>query len=107
MLVFRAIWNHRSIVFAVLIMVFIVAFVVYGTVTTANTADQEGLRIAERAINRNVMQCYALEGAYPPSMEYLEENYAMDIDKDRFIVIYTYRGTNVIPQIVIELRQEQ
>ena len=43
------------------------------TVWREDTAgDQETLK---KAIARASVQCYAIEGRYPPSIEYLEEHY--------------------------------
>ena len=38
--------------------------------------EEETLR---KAVARASVQCYAIEGRYPPSVEYLEENYAVQI----------------------------
>ena len=33
---------------------------------------EEGVRVTEQAIRRAAVQCYAIEGEYPPSLEYLK-----------------------------------
>lgn len=104
---FRAIWEHRSIIIAILVLILVVAFIVVGTASTAKTADEEGRRIAERAVRRTVMQCYALEGVYPPSMEYLYENYGLYVDLDRYVVIYRADSAAIMPYIKVELKNAQ
>lgn len=46
-------------------------------------------------------QCYAIEGRYPPSVEYLEENYAVQINRKKYNVFYDGFASNVMPEITI------
>ena len=46
-----------------------------------------------------VDQCYAIEGRYPPSVEYLEENYAVQINRKKYNVFYDGFASNVMPEI--------
>jgi hypothetical protein len=47
---------------------------------------------------------YAVEGRYPESIDYIEENFGIFIDRTRYIVHYQIFATNVFPDIaVIEL----
>ena len=64
------------------------------------TEDEE-LRILEDAIRRASVQCYAIEGRYPPSVEYLEENYAVQINRKKYNVFYDGFASNVMPEITI------
>ena len=38
------------------------------------------------------MQCYALEGAYPPNLEYLEDNYGLILDEQTLCLSLRNRG---------------
>lgn len=60
-----------------------------------------------RAVTRASVQCYAIEGRYPPSVEYLEENYGVRIDRDRYNVFYNGFASNVMPEIVINPIEEE
>ncbi|CBK76046.1 putative uncharacterized protein [Clostridium sp. CAG:149] len=53
------------------------------------------------AIRRASVQCYAIEGRYPPSVEYLEEHYGIVIDRDRYHVFYDGWASNVMPDITV------
>lgn len=63
--------------------------------------QQESL---ENAINRNIIHCYAVEGFYPPSLQYMEENYGLTYDKDLFFVDYRPIGANIRPDVTILVR---
>lgn len=60
--------------------------------------QQESL---ETALYRSVIQCYALEGAYPPSLSYIEVHYGLIYDKDLFFVDYRPIGSNIMPDITV------
>lgn len=69
------------------------------SVTKATKEEQK--RTLEDALHRNVMQCYALEGAYPDSLEYLTTHYALAYDSDCFYVDYRPIGENIFPEITV------
>ena len=66
--------------------------------------DQETLR---KAIARASVQCYAIEGRYPPSVEYLEENYGVQIDRRKYNVFYNGFASNVMPEITVIPAEDQ
>lgn len=55
----------------------------------------------ERALNQSITYCYAVEGAYPESLEYLTEHYGLTYDHDRFFVDYRISGANIYPDVTI------
>ena len=61
-------------------------------------SDREKL---EETLNRAAVACYAIEGAYPPSVEYLEENYRVRIDEERYTVKYELYASNLMPSITV------
>lgn len=64
----------------------------------AGAGEEETLR---SAVTRASVQCYAIEGRYPPSVDYLEENYGIKIDRKRYHVFYNGFASNVMPEITI------
>ena len=56
---------------------------------------------AEAAVRRAVVQCYAVEGAYPADLQYLEERYGLQINHRRYIVDYNILAPHVAPQITV------
>ena len=55
----------------------------------------------ENALNRSITYCYAVEGSYPESLEYLKEHYGITYDEDRFFVDYKIVGANILPDVTI------
>lgn len=64
-------------------------------------ADAEGLEMAEQSIRRAAVQCYALEGIYPPSLDHLKEVYGVSVDESRYFVGYQYIASNLMPDITV------
>jgi len=72
-----------------------------GTGNIAAQTDAEQQKILTQAIQRASIQCYAIEGRYPPSIEYLEDHYGLTIDRERYHVFYEGWASNIMPDITV------
>ena len=63
--------------------------------------DEESERAIKAAVERCAMQCYVVEGAYPPSLDYLKERYGLQIDEERYTVKYFAFAENLMPDITV------
>ena len=72
-----------------------------GVLSMSDRMDREGAETLRSAIARASVQCYAIEGRYPPSVQYLEENYGIRIDRERFHVFYEGFASNIMPDITV------
>jgi hypothetical protein len=61
--------------------------------------DQEEMKIVREAIIRATVECYSLESRYPPSLDYLEENYGLALNHDKYVIHYRVIGKNIMPDI--------
>lgn len=66
-----------------------------------NNSNEESYKILSDAIIRSAVQCYAIEGFYPPDIEYLEENYGLLVDHDKYVVSYSVFASNIIPEVIV------
>ncbi len=62
------------------------------------TISDEQLNLLENSVRRSAIQCYVIEGAYPPDLQYLERNYGLYFDDD-YVVHYQNQGGNILPEI--------
>ncbi len=94
-------------VFYLLIIVVILAgfFFGLGQISSGNTDRQE--KSLQTAIERDIVQCYSLEGIYPPSLKYIEDHYGLIYDKELFFVDYRPIGSNIYPDVTIIRIKEQ
>lgn len=67
----------------------------------AQKSTDEGAVILEEAIHRACVQCYAIEGRYPSSIDYLVENYGIQINTDKYAVFYEGFASNLMPDITV------
>ena len=61
----------------------------------------EGRQQLEDAVRRSVVACYAAEGIYPPNLEYLEEHYGLQVDRERYTVVYEIFASNLMPDVTV------
>jgi len=52
------------------------------------------------ALHRTAAACYAAEGVYPPSLEYMQEHYGIRISSG-YTVIYDVFASNLMPDITV------
>ncbi|MBQ6365283.1 MAG: hypothetical protein IJK38_11160 [Oscillospiraceae bacterium] len=68
------------------------------------TAENE---IVRDAIRNAAVTCYAVEGAYPDSVDYLREHYRLAYDENRYLVTYEAFASNRIPDIYVTERGQK
>lgn len=70
-----------------------------GSVGRAQSASVE--KSIRESVYRAAMTCYACEGAYPESFEYLCENYGVSVDPQDYAVYYEVFASNIMPEITV------
>jgi hypothetical protein len=78
-----------------------VVFFITGVSSVDTTTTQEQAKSLETAIRRSIAQCYAVEGTYPPSLDYLKEHYGLIYDTESYYIDYTAIGSNIMPDVTI------
>lgn len=89
--------------FAVLLFMIIIGFTRIEQVNHQNSS-----KLLLQKIDRAIVNCYAIEGAYPPSFEYLENNYGIQVDSQKYYVDYQIFAANIKPEIrLVERRHSE
>lgn len=88
-----------------------IAAVLLVVVTVLLPGLRRGIRENSRdAIRDTVLRCaiacYAVEGAYPDSLSYLEERYGLTVNHQDFIVTYEVFASNQLPEVQVLVRGE-
>lgn len=65
------------------------------------TSDSDNIESMRKSIENAAIQCYALEGRYPPNIEYLKENYSIITNEDAYIYHYEVVASNIMPTILV------
>ncbi len=64
--------------------------------------SEEGAVAIREAVQRSALQCYAVEGVYPPNLAYLEENYGLQVNTDDYYVTYDAFASNLAPTVIVQ-----
>lgn len=84
---------------AVVLSAAAVAIVAVSITDSNNNRKSENLNIVESGVRRAATECYAVEGFYPDSLQYLIDNYNLHIDENECIVHYSPVSSNIMPEI--------
>ena len=89
---------------AVILLLAVLIFGAFRTVSYLDRSEQNSqTEMVDDAGKKAALTCYAVEGAYPGALDYLEENYGLSYDRNMYIVIYNAFASNLFPEIhVIE-----
>lgn len=83
----------------------ITAVVLLGGLSSTEQANaEEQVEMLRDNVYRAIVSCYALEGSYPESLEYLQENYNVHIDEEKFYVSYMIFASNIMPDVDVLVR---
>ena len=72
--------------------------------TSRSIARTQGVASLRESIMNAAVQCCAVEGSYPSSIEHLEKDYGLVVNRDDYVVQYEYLGDNVPPSVVVRVR---
>lgn len=95
----RGLWRGllpAPLLFCAVLTVF---FLAVGKAGETGTVEEK--RIAEQSVRRAAVSCYAAEGFYPDSYDYLREHYHVRIDETKYAVQYEAFASNLMPEITI------
>lgn len=77
----------------------LIIFAAVGLINSGKSMRSRQLKTVTQAVDVAVNECYALEGSYPPSLEYLHENYGLVLDTQHYIYDYSVFASNIPPEI--------
>ena len=66
---------------------------------------EESAQAIREAVRRSALQCYAVEGVYPPNLKYLTEHYGLVVNEEDFYISYDAFASNQPPDIRVRPRQ--
>lgn len=91
----------RRLMPALVLVVVLVAALFFGSRVLMTKADSEALSLAEKGIRRAALECYALEGFYPDSVDYLTAHYGVTVDAQTYIIHYQFVASNLMPDVTV------
>ncbi|MDD3796271.1 MAG: hypothetical protein PHE06_09950 [Lachnospiraceae bacterium] len=76
-------------------------FLLFGIVQTGDEAQAREKASLQASLDQSAVTCYALEGAYPESLDYLKEHYGIHWNETRYLVTFEVVGRNLPPDITV------
>ena len=61
--------------------------------------SEEAAAAIRETVRRSALQCYVVEGVYPPDLQYLTDNYGLQINTEEYYVVYDCFASNLPPTI--------
>ena len=81
------------------------AWLIIAVSNASDSAKNKELSALKTNIENGITMCYAIEGMYPESVEYLCESYGLIYDKSKYIVYYDSFASNIRPTVTVLERQ--
>lgn len=66
--------------------------------------SEEGAAAIHEAVRRSALQCYVVEGVYPPDLSYLQNNYGLQVNTEDYYIVYDCFASNLPPTIRVIAR---
>lgn len=84
------------------IIIFVVLIIIFTSVDKDNVDQMYSQeKQIEEVIRKYAVACYAQEGAYPIDLAYLEDNYGLIVDENKYFYYYDLFASNILPDIEV------
>jgi hypothetical protein len=92
---------HRALYVSLAVFALTVVVAVTAIGQMGRRVDVEQVARLQEVLHRAAISCYAVEGRFPPSLDYLVSNYGVVIDYSKFIVEFDVVSRNAMPIIEV------
>lgn len=85
------------------VFIFVAVFFIFlpSVSSISATTQKEEAENLKQAVIRSTVYCYAVEGAYPESLSYLEEHYGITYDHSKYLISYEVHASNLMPDVTV------
>ena len=102
----RPLHGYRGLIVSVAVLALVAGAFAWAIAAAGRQSEAEQEAQLRDAVRRAMVTCYATEGQYPPTLDYLKENYALAFDDERYLVSYDAFASNIMPAVSIFRRDE-
>lgn len=92
--------RNRLIIALIIALLLVVGCWFVFDLVSNNLREQAAASVRDSILNSS-KQCFAIEGFYPSSITYLEENYGLVINGQDYVINYSLLGDNVMPSVAV------
>lgn len=89
----------RFVVFVLVLVLAVGGWFAAGAI--GQSLREQGAVSVRNAILDSAKQCCAIEGSYPSSLEHLENDYGLRVNRDDYVITYEVFAENIVPSVVV------
>lgn len=89
----------RGVCLSLLAFALIALIFVYALTRVGDHSQSEQEALIRDALRRALVTCYAVEGQYPPDVEYLKRHYGLSVDTENYFITYDAFASNIMPDV--------
>lgn len=93
--------KNKFKILSIMLIILFTFYFYYSVNNVQKSREEKQFEILSDAIKKSAVQCYAIEGFYPPNIEYLEDNYGLIVDHDKYVISYIVFASNIMPEIIV------
>ena len=95
--------QSKAFLIGLILILLIIAAVAAWSLARGSSADltEEGAAAIKDMVQKGALQCYVVEGVYPPDLQYLQDHYGLQINTDAYYVTYDVFASNQPPVVVV------
>ena len=97
----------KGFLIGLVIVIIAIAVIAAWSMARGSGADmsEEGAAAIKDTVQRSALQCYVVEGVYPPDLKYLQDHYGLQVNTDEFYVTYDAYASNQPPTVSVSPKQ--
>lgn len=92
-------------ILGIVLFALMIVWLVLALGNASRASDSEQLAQVRQSVENGITLCYAVEGAYPESLEHLTQTYGVVYDESRYLVHYERFAANVRPTVTVIERE--
>lgn len=94
----RSEWKQEFL-FPGIIFLIVISTLLAGGFYFDYISNMQNIDLLRQSVRKTIVQCYTIEGEYPSSIEYLEQNYGLEYNSDKYFIDYELFASNVMPNV--------
>ena len=94
----------RGPVVTVALFALLIALALFVITALSGQNDQREMSQLKQSLRRASVACFAVEGCYPPDVEYMETHYGLVVNHDKYAVFYNVFSANIMPVVTVARR---
>ena len=90
--------SNTALIIGLIVGIILAVVVFFAVQSTLREQTAQSMR---QAVIGSALECYAIEGAFPASLSYLQEHYGLVVNERDYLITYECYADNVAPSVVV------